>query len=70
MGQINLDSALKRDMQWFQQFLASTNSVFTMDKDVRKSVQLYIDACPTKLKYGAPCQVKAYHTELPHTALL
>ena len=46
-GEITLDLEFKKDVNWFINYLAGTNSVFIMDQDLRSPIHVYVDGCNT-----------------------
>ena len=62
-GDTELSLGFKKDLQWFAEYLPSTNGVYIMHANIRVPVHLYIDGCSMGAGSIAECQ--AYHAEFP-----
>ena len=52
----------KKDLNWFSEFLSSTNVVFIIHEDTWQPINLYIDACNTGA--GTLLDDESYHCEI------
>ena len=53
-----------KDLNWFVEFLPSTNGVFIMLEDNGQPINLFNDACNTGA--GAVADDDEYHSKFPH----
>ena len=60
---MDLSVSFKKDLQWFAEYLRSTNVVYIMHTNRKVPVHLYVDACSTGA--GAISGSQAYHAEFP-----
>ena len=61
-GVTHLSEEFRKDLKWFNRFLAHTDRVFIIHED-REPICLYVDACPSDSVVVANSQ--AYHMEFP-----
>ena len=58
---------VQKDLQWFEQYAASSNGVSMIEEDTRQPINIFVNACTSGC--GVLCQVEAYHAVLPQHVL-
>ena len=64
---IQLSADVKKDLQWFRLYAASSNGVSIIDEDVRQTMDIFVDACTTGC--GDLSRAEAYYTIFPQCIL-
>ena len=63
MGYTALLPEFKKDLNYFAEYLHTTNGVYIIHVNDKNQVQLFVDTC--NMGAGAMVGSEAYHTEFP-----
>ena len=61
VGRVVLGDDFRKDMAWFQKYMAVTNGVYLLDQDFGTPVIIQVDSCQTGA--GGICDKQAYHVQ-------